>query len=86
MRLGNLPPFALGKAFPFSLVRRYSHDYYGGSDSLGVSPVAVPVFPAKRTFLGSLRFAVRFLATPQWSVAWPGVLLNDWTAIILSEG
>jgi hypothetical protein len=47
--------------------------------------LAVPVFRTRRTLLGSLRSAVRFLATPHWSVAWSGVLLNDANYIIQSE-
>ena len=35
---GHLAPFALQAAFPPSLVRRYSHDYYGACVTLGLAP------------------------------------------------
>ncbi len=35
---GRLCPFALWTAFPSSLVRRDSHDYYGHSVTLGLAP------------------------------------------------
>jgi len=33
----HLAPLALWTAFPSSLVRRYSHDYYGASVAIGLS-------------------------------------------------
>jgi hypothetical protein len=39
MDIGHLAPFALRTAFPSSLVRRYSHDYYEACVTIGLAPL-----------------------------------------------
>jgi hypothetical protein len=39
---GHLAPFALQAAFPPSLVRRDSHDYYGACVALELAPLSTP--------------------------------------------
>ena len=48
MKLDDLPPFALGKASPVALVRRYSPDYDDGSDSLPLARVSCSRVPCQK--------------------------------------